>query len=292
MKKKIYVTAIFLVLSIITCCSVGCIFTDETQQKLYIDIGQVEDSRVASIVANNTIDSCVRISTDFPSINVTSKSSGFFVTSDGYVITNRHCVVRFTNGTDLPTNEEEPMRAEYTVIDTKGVSYGAKLIAYSKTSDIALIKIVPKFLDTLVGSTVSFTPMVFDTQSNPYYGDRLYTIGNPEDMGFILTELMVASPAIKLSSGDKYDSIILDGNINHGNSGGALIDVYSHVVGLIFARVETPSTHKDFSTTNSTLSSTYGLGCAIPAKAVTEFLDECHVEYSKYTPTPSGDSQA
>ncbi|MDE5990867.1 MAG: serine protease [Clostridia bacterium] len=282
MKKKFYVTAIFLVLTAILFSAVGCSLFSDSPQRYYIEIGQVEDSRVASIVANNTISSCVRISAEFPSISLTSKSSGFFVTSDGYVITNRHCVIRFTNGKDLPSqNGELPIRAEYSIIDTNGNTYNANLVAYSKSADIALLQIVPHGIDVILGK--EFEPLVFDTVSKPYYGDRLYTIGNPEDMGFIFSELMVASPAVKLSSEDTYSSIVLDGNINHGNSGGPLIDVNSHVVGLIFARVEGSST------TDSS-SKTYGLGCAIPAEAVTAFLDSCGVKYLSYTPQTNEDT--
>ena len=290
MKKKFYVTVIILVLTLTICLCVGCNLFDKdnTPQKYFVEIGQVEDSRVASIVANNTLASCVRISANFPSINKSSKSSGFFVTSDGYVITNRHCVVRFTNGDDLPSGNEEPIRAEYVVMDAQGNSYGAKLISYSKTVDVALLKVVPNVLDTLIGATMNFKPLTFDTESEPYYGDRLYTIGNPENMGFILSEFMVASPGIKLSSNAEHYSIILDGNVNHGNSGGALIDVNSHVVGLIYARVKSPSNTTTVNPDED--AGTYGLGCAIPAKVVAEFLDECEIEYSKYTPTTSEDT--
>ncbi|MDE5549264.1 MAG: serine protease [Clostridia bacterium] len=282
MKKKFYVTAIILLLTLTVCFSVGCsLFADNTPNRYYIDIGEVEDSRVASIVANNTIDSCVRITTEYTN-GMTSKSSGFFVTSDGYIITNRHCVVRFTNGTDLPSSENEiPIGVKkYTVTDTKSISYKAKLVSYSKTADIALLKIdsAENIIDSFTISTTNFAPVMFDTVSKPYYGDRLYTIGNPEDMGVIFSELMVASPAIKLTSDDTYYSIVLDGNINHGNSGGALIDVNSHVVGLIFARVEGPT---------ESSSKTYGLGCAIPADIVAAFLDANEINYSQYTPTTS-----
>ena len=294
MKKKFYVAAIFLVLTMITCCAAGCFLFDDSPQRYYIDIGQVEDSRVASIVANNTIGSCVRVSAEFPSIAKVSKSSGFFVTADGYVITNRHCVIRFPDGTDLPSNTyPDPdhkgyYRTNYTVTDIKGNSYNATLVDYSESADVALLKVAPTPLDTILGMTTNFSPLTFDSVSKPYYGDRLYTIGNPEDMGLVFSELMVASPAIKLSGEDYHTSIVLDGNINHGNSGGPLLDVNSHVVGLIFARVEGSSTANN-SPVDST-SKTYGLGCAIPADVVTKFLDDCKINYSSYTPETSEDN--
>ncbi|MDE6189612.1 MAG: S1C family serine protease, partial [Clostridia bacterium] len=103
-------------------------------------------------------------------------------------------------------------------------------------------------------------------------GDTVYTMGNPENLGFIFSKLMVACPAAKLNESDDFSTILLDGNINHGNSGGPLIDVNSRVVGIIYARVEGAS------------SDTYGIGCAITANEITDFLDENKIVYSSYTP--------
>ena len=292
MKKRIYTTAIILTLCALLFASAGCVFSNNDPERYFIDIGQVEDSRVASIVANNTVASCVRISAEYKSIGRTSKSAGFFVTQDGYVITNRHCVVRFTNGSDLPSDSspnELPMNADYFVSDVNGDSYNARLVAYSKVADIALLKVVPNIIDTVIGTTKDFQPVEFDTTATPYYGDRLYTFGNPEDIGFVFSELMVAAPSVKLSGEDSQPSILLDGNINHGNSGGPLINSYSRVVGLIFARVEGSASNLPVDSD----SKTYGLGCAIPANLVTEFLDSQNINYSSYSPAPdSGDSDS
>lgn len=290
MKKRIYTTAIILTVCALLFASAGCLFTGNDTERYFIDIGHVEDSRVASIVANNTVASCVRISAEYKSIGRISKSAGFFVTSDGYVITNRHCVVRFTNGLDLPPENspnELPMHAQYLVSDINGETYNARLIAYSKSADIALLKVTPDIIDTIVGSTKTFQPVEFDTITEPYYGERLYTFGNPEDIGFVFSELMVASPSVKLSGDDSHPSILLDGNINHGNSGGPLINNYSRVVGLVFARVEGSASNLPVDSE----SKTYGLGCAIPAKTVTEFLDGQRINYSSYSPeSGSGDT--
>lgn len=287
MKKRFCIICAALVMTVILCSMAGCSLTSlfsNDPERYYIEIGKVEDSQLASIVANNTIPSCLRVSTEYKRIGITAKGSGFFVTKDGYIITNRHCVVRFSNGSDLPSyNGDKPMDANYVVQsppDANGenaTDYRATLVAYSTSADIALLKIKPTVVDAVTGATKNFTPVTFDAASDLYYGERLYTVGNPEDIGFVLSELMVAAPAIKVNSGDSFSSIILDGNINHGNSGGPLVDAYSHVVGLIFARVENSS------------NDTYGLGCAIPSKVVTDFLDSNKIEYSSFTPQ-SGDA--
>ena len=144
----------------------------------------------------------------------------------------------------------------------------ADLVGYSNDADLALLKI-RNYAD-FTGSA-SFEPVKLSSSSDLFYGDKVYTIGNPEDLGLILTELMVSSPAIKVSSDDSFSSIILDGTINHGNSGGALFDKYGNVVGVVYARIEGSN------------SDAYGIGCAIPLDTLKEFLDEARVKYTVAT---------
>lgn len=272
MRKKAFLISICLILALTTLvCSAAClnIFGNKTDtSKYYIDVANVEDSRAASIVYNNTHSSCVRIISDFEN-GSTAASSGFIITSNGYVLTNRHCVLRYKlSNTDTPASLlDKPLKVSYYVVFMDDTQYKARLVAYSETADIAILKI-----DTGI-SSYSFEALTFETERKLYYGDRLYTIGNPENLGLILTELMVASPAVKLKHDDAFDSIVLDGNINHGNSGGALINVYSRVCGIIFARVESSST-----------SMVYGIGCAIPTSTILSFLDKNNIIY-KTTPT-------
>ncbi|MDE7328566.1 MAG: serine protease [Clostridia bacterium] len=274
MKKKVLIIAIALVLTISALSLAGCdLFfgsNDETQ-RYFVDIGQIEDSGVASVVANNVVGSCVRICADYKT-GIKSRSTGFFVTEDGYIITNRHSVVLFTNGKDLPTHNNTRVDCDLSIITADGDTYKAELISFSTTADIALIKVKPSTVDYLLGTKTTFSPVTFDTVNLPYYGDTVYTMGNPENLGFIFSKLMVACPAAKLNESDDFSTILLDGNINHGNSGGPLIDVNSRVVGIIYARVEGAS------------SDTYGIGCAITANEITDFLDENKIVYSSYTP--------
>lgn len=294
MKKKIAASAICLILIMTLLCALtACsLFYSGTPQRTpyYIDIAQVEDAGVASIVANNNIASCVRVLTTFRNQVRPSAATGFFVSEDGYVVTNRHCVVKFAStGTDLPssnTPDEKPQSVKkYEIVTADNYVYSAELVTYSLTVDIAVLKIKNTVIDSIVGAPKTFDPVTFDSQDELFYGDRLYTIGNPNNMGLIFAELSVGSPAIKLSYSDKHNTIILDGNTNHGNSGGPLINCQSNVVGLIFARITTAST--DFK------EEIYGLGCALPAQVVTEFLKNNNIPFNEYqpAPAPSGDAQ-
>lgn len=286
-KKKTWTAIICIVLLALTlgtlsACS-GIFGKDSDPTKYYIEIGKVEDSRVANFVFNNAHPSCVRIISEYKksgnTVVATSASSGFVITEDGYVLTNRHCVVRYaSNSSDTPMlPSDTPMRANYRIVFTDNTEYSATLFAFSSSSDIAVLKISKGILSSVLET--KFQPLVFDKEL-PYYGDRLYTIGNPENIGLLLTELMVSSPGIQLGKNDAYKSIILDGNINHGNSGGALLNANSRVSGIIYARVD--GTNND----------TYGIGCAIPTSEIIKFLDSvtnADINYQVYTAQSSGD---
>lgn len=269
MKKKLLIisTAVVLLSCLVMlagCNFLGAFYTDRTPY--YIDVAEVEDPNAANIVANNNLLSCTRIIASF-SNGKTSAGSGFVVTSDGYVVTNRHCVLMYSStGSDTPYNPlETPLNATYKVVFADNKAPSADLVGYSNDADLALLKI-RNYAD-FTGSA-SFEPVKLSSSSDLFYGDKVYTIGNPEDLGLILTELMVSSPAIKVSSDDSFSSIILDGTINHGNSGGALFDKYGNVVGVVYARIEGSN------------SDAYGIGCAIPLDTLKEFLDEARIKYT------------
>lgn len=278
-KKRIWVILICIIFVALfvsfTACN-GLFSNNSNPNNYYLNIGTVDDARVASIVFNNTHASCVRIISEYKKNNssvATSASSGFVITEDGYVVTNRHCVIRFSStGSDTPMFESEsPMKANYSVVFIDNKEYSANLIAYSSTADVAVLKIASSGIPLI---SQKFQPLVLETNHELYYGERLYTIGNPENIGLILTELTVASPALQLNKNDAYQSIVLDGNINHGNSGGPLLNAYSRVSGIVFARVEGAT--KD----------TYGIGCAIPIDAVIKFLDSIKSVKIDYKTTP------
>ncbi|MDE6210569.1 MAG: serine protease [Clostridia bacterium] len=283
MKKKrgfaiaLVIVSVVLALSL-TACS-GWFSNNSDPSRYFIDIGTVDDARTASIVANNTIASCVRIITEYKngsSIVSTSASSGFVITEDGYVLTNRHCVIRYsTTGSDTPMfASDKPMSANYSVVFADNKEYSASLVAYSSSADLAVLKINSLNLP-LISSGVKFQALVFETEEDLYYGQRVFTIGNPENIGLILTELTIASPAMRLNKNDAHDTVILDGNINHGNSGGPLFNSYSRICGIVYARIE--GANKD----------TYGIGCAISTDVIIDFLDSIKNADINYKTTPA-----
>lgn len=269
MKKKFLSVAFISIIVVCIIALAGCSFlgnftTDRTPY--YIDVAEIEDANAANIVANNNLFSAVRIIASFAN-GKASAGSGFVITEDGYVVTNRHCVILYSStNSDQPYNPfEEPLKATYKVVFVDDTSLTADLVAYSKDADLAVLKI--RNFANIAGNT-KFQPAKLANNPDLFYGDKVYTIGNPEDIGLIMTELMISSPGIKLSSEDSFKSIILDGTINHGNSGGALFDAYGNVIGVIYARID--GSNQD----------AFGIGCAIPLDTLKSFLDEAEISYT------------
>lgn len=302
MKKRSF-AVILIVLSIVLVTSLtACSGLFGSDSRYFIDIGEVDDYGVASIVANNTITSCVRVIADYKrgsEVISTTAASGFVITEDGYVLTNRHCVIQYyMSGTDTPKDNglivDTLMDAKYTIVlannrmFTDDENYKVELVGYSSTTDIAVLKISKKSNNIMVQEPKFDMPLVLETKEELFYGQRAYTIGNPENMGLMMSELMIASPSIRFRRTsddgftvieDAFDSIILDGNINHGNSGGPLLNVHSRVTGILYARIDGKKNEND-------KADAYGLGCAISTSEIIKFLDSIKGVKIDYKTTP------
>jgi len=142
--------------------------------------------------------------------------SGFFVSSDGYIVTNCHVV--------------EDSAADYTVLTKDNKKYTAKIIAKDKILDVAVLKIEGK----------DFTYLTFadsDTlklgQSAIAIGNALAEFQNSISLGIVsgLSRSITASDGN--GSTEQLDGVIqTDAAINPGNSGGPLLDIKGNVIGV------------------------------------------------------------
>lgn len=142
--------------------------------------------------------------------------SGFFVSSDGYIVTNCHVV--------------EDSAAEYTVLTKDNKKYTAKIVAKDKTLDVAVLKIDGKNF-----SYLSFADS--DTlklgQSAIAIGNALAEFQNSISLGIVsgLSRSITASDGS--GSAEHLDGVIqTDAAINPGNSGGPLLDIKGNVIGV------------------------------------------------------------
>lgn len=141
--------------------------------------------------------------------------SGFIVSPDGLIVTNRHVV--------------EDLDAEYSVVFPDGTSKPAKIVSRDPVIDIAILDIEGD----------SYTPVTFGDSDSLQVGQTVLAIGNALDQfRNTVTKGIVSGLNRRLVAQDIFDAQIIEGAIqtdaaiNPGNSGGPLIDLHGRVVGI------------------------------------------------------------
>ncbi len=143
--------------------------------------------------------------------------SGFIVSSDGLVVTNKHVV--------------EDADAEYTIVLTDGKKYAAKVLARDPLNDLAVLKIDADNLPTLpLGSSASLKP----GQEVIAIGNALGEFSNTVSTGVIsgLSRSITAFEGMGFDSEQLNGLIQTDASINPGNSGGPLLNTDGAVIGI------------------------------------------------------------
>ncbi|WP_407165388.1 Do family serine endopeptidase [Bradyrhizobium sp. ORS 111] len=138
---------------------------------------------------------------------VTGQGSGFFISADGYAVTNNHVV----DGAD---------KVEVTTDD--GKTYSAKVIGTDPRTDLALIKVEG-------GSNFQFAKL---SDSKPRIGDWVLAVGNPFGLGGTVTAGIVSASGRDIGNGPYDDFIQIDAPVNKGNSGGPAFDMSGEVMGV------------------------------------------------------------
>src|SRR5579872_260210 len=138
---------------------------------------------------------------------VTGQGSGFFISADGYAVTNNHVV----DGAD---------KVEVTTDD--GKTYTAKVIGTDARTDLALIKVEG-------GSNFAFAKL---SDGKPRIGDWVLAVGNPFGLGGTVTAGIVSASGRDIGNGPYDDFIQIDAPVNKGNSGGPAFDTSGEVMGV------------------------------------------------------------
>jgi serine protease Do len=138
---------------------------------------------------------------------ITGEGSGFFISPDGYIVTNNHVVDHAKN---------------VQVTTDNGTTYKAKVIGTDPKTDLALIK---------VDSDKTF-PFVKFAEQTPRVGDWVVAVGNPFGLGGTVTAGIVSARGRDIGSGPYDDYIQIDAPINKGNSGGPAFDTNGNVIGV------------------------------------------------------------
>jgi len=159
-----------------------------------------------------------------------AQGSGFFISADGYVITNNH-VVSNAKTVEITTDD--------------GKSYDAKVVGSDTKTDLALLKADGR-------SDFAHVPL---TDTKPRIGDWVIAVGNPFGLGGTVTAGIVSASGRDIGAGPYDDFIQIDAPVNRGNSGGPVFDTNGNVIGVTTA-IFSPS------------GGSVGIGFAIPADTV------------------------
>jgi len=138
---------------------------------------------------------------------VTGQGSGFFISADGYAVTNNHVV-------------DKASTVEITADD--GKTYNAKVIGTDPRTDLALIKVDGR----------NDFPHVKLADKAPRIGDWVLAVGNPFGLGGTVTAGIVSARGRDIGAGPYDDFIQIDAPVNKGNSGGPAFDVDGNVIGV------------------------------------------------------------
>ncbi|MEK7167058.1 MAG: trypsin-like peptidase domain-containing protein [Patescibacteria group bacterium] len=142
--------------------------------------------------------------------------SGFFMSSDGFIITNKHVVDDDT--------------AEYTVFTNDGKKYNAKILAKDSMLDVAILKVEGKNFSYL---SFSNSDLLKPGQTVIAIGNALAEFRNSVSRGIIsgLSRSIIAGDFFGKS--EQLENVIqTDAAINLGNSGGPLLDLNGSVIGM------------------------------------------------------------
>jgi len=134
--------------------------------------------------------------------------SGFIISPDGYVVTNNHVVDH---------------AAKLTVTLDDGRELPATLVGTDAKNDLAVLRIKDK---------APLPTIAWGNSDSLRAGDPVLAIGDPFGLGTTVTSGIVSARGRDLHNGPYDDFIQIDAAINHGNSGGPLIDIKGNVVGI------------------------------------------------------------
>ena len=136
-----------------------------------------------------------------------SRGSGFFVSRDGYAVTNGH-VVENADSTQILTDDQR--------------TYPARVVGIDPVSDLALLK---------VDGRDDF-PFATFADELPRVGSWVLAFGNPFGLGGTVTAGIVSARERNIGMGSNQDLIQIDAPINKGDSGGPSFDLDGKVVGV------------------------------------------------------------
>lgn len=171
---------------------------------------------------------------------LTALGSGVIMSSNGYIITNRHVV----NNAD-----------QIQIALPDGLIFDALIVGSDSLTDLAVLKIDAENLPVIP----------INPHRKAHVGDIVLAIGNPYNLGQTVTQgIISATGRVGLSPTRRQNFLQTDASINHGNSGGALINTEGELMGINTLSFD----HSENGFTPE------GLGFAIPTELATKIMEK------------------
>jgi serine protease Do len=149
----------------------------------------------------------------------TSVGSGFLVTREGHIVTNFHVVAEAAL---------KPERHDLVYVTADGREAPLQILQLDVLHDLALLKAADA-----VRPAAGFDALAFRPDAQPLsQGERIYSLGNPLDVGFAVTE-GTYNGLVRRSF---YAQIFFGGALSGGMSGGPALDEQGRVIGINVAR--------------------------------------------------------
>lgn len=177
--------------------------------------------------------------------NPISQGSGFFITDDGFLVTNNHVV---DNGT------------EFSIILDDGTELEAQLVGKDARTDLAVLK---------VESDRKFTYVAFDKEDTTRIGDWVVAVGNPFGLGGTVTAGIISARGRDIGSGPYDDFLQVDAAVNRGNSGGPTFNLEGEVIGVNTAI---------FSPSGGNVGIAFAIPASLAKEVVADLMDDGTIE--------------
>jgi len=171
----------------------------DSKSVAYISKNTEENDRIK--LFNNSKDAVVKISTD------RGNGSGFIVSKDGFVVTNRHVII----------DENQKIVSSIQIDLADGTKLKARVLGVSQNADLALIKIP---------NQTKLKYLTLAPKNSTSVPQNVYAIGSP----FGIDNVFTAGVLNKIDR--PHDYLYHDARINSGNSGGPLLNSRGQVIGI------------------------------------------------------------
>jgi len=168
--------------------------------------------------------------------------SGFVLDKEGHIVTNYHVVQG---------------ASKIQVGFSNNASYSAKLVGTDPSTDLAVLKVE--------APSRALTPLPLGNSDTVVVGDQVVAIGNPFGLDRTATAGIISAIQRKITAPNGFSidhALQTDAPINHGNSGGPLIDAHGSVIG-VNSQIETGGSGDD---------GNVGIGFAVPSNTVKEVV--------------------